>query len=116
MRKAYFSDVDEVTDDYDDEWFNSDDDDPELKEIRDKKTIVKEAIDAELQVLKANVVDEGRESNDEGGVEHYQNSDNVDSQTDDSGVDHDDHTTGKKRKRKMREKTPQISWTFCCQN
>jgi len=76
-----------------------------LKEIRDKKSAAKEAIDAELEVLKENVVNEGRESND-GGVEHYQDSDNADSPTDDSGVDHDDHTTGKKRKRKMREKTP----------
>ena len=40
MRKAYFPDVDEVSDDYDDEWFNSDDDDPELKEIRDIKKML----------------------------------------------------------------------------
>jgi len=32
-KEAYFSDVDELSDDHDDEWFNSDDDDPELKEI-----------------------------------------------------------------------------------
>jgi len=57
-------------------------------------------------VLKANVVDEGRESNDEGAVEHYQDSDNADGPTDDSGVDHDDDTAGKKKKIKMREKYP----------
>jgi len=38
--EAYFLDVDEVSDDYDDEWFNSDDDDPELKEIRDIKKML----------------------------------------------------------------------------
>jgi len=35
--EAYFPDVDELSDDYDsDDCFNSDDDDPELKEIGDK--------------------------------------------------------------------------------
>ena len=57
--EEYFLDVDEESDHYDDDdWFNSDDDDPKLKEIRDKKGAAKEAIDAELEVLKANVVDE----------------------------------------------------------
>ena len=107
--EEYFPDVNQESDAYDDDdWSNSDNDDPELKEIRDKKGAAKEAINAELEELEANVVDEGMQSND-GGAEHYQDSDNADSPADDSGADDDDHTAGKKRKRKMREKYPRYS-------
>ena len=54
------------------------------------------------------------QSNDEGGAEHYQDSDNADSPADDSGADDDDHTVGKKRKKNERE-IPYIFWTLCCQ-
>jgi len=62
-------------------------------------------------MLNANVVDEGGESNDEGGVEHYQHSDNADSPTNDSGVDDDDDdddTAGKKRREKRERNTLDI--------
>jgi len=40
--EAYFPDEDELNDDYDsDDCFNSDDNDPELKEIRDRKKCYK---------------------------------------------------------------------------
>ena len=57
-------------------------------------------------MLKANVVDEGGESNDEGGVKHYQDSNNIDCPTDDSGVDDDDDDDTAGKKRKKREKYP----------
>jgi len=57
-------------------------------------------------MLKANVVDVGGESND-GEVEHYQDSDNADSPTDDNGVvDNDDDDDDDDEKEKKEREIP----------
>ncbi|KAJ8452954.1 hypothetical protein Cgig2_014717 [Carnegiea gigantea] len=51
--EAYFSDKDEFDDEYDsDEWFNSDDDNRKFIEIMKEKRTTKEAIAAELEIVR----------------------------------------------------------------
>ena len=53
--KAHFSNEDEFDNEYDsDNWFNFDDYDPELIEIREEQRITKEVIDAESEIVSVN--------------------------------------------------------------
>jgi len=104
--ETYFLHEDEFMNEYEsDYWFNSDDDGHELIETREKKRITNEVVATELEVIRTNTGNKGWKSNDEGGIDHYQNSDNDDSPIDDSEEDDDGGDPGgNKRKRKMREK------------
>ena len=125
--EACFLDMYEFNDKYDtNDQFNYNDDDPECINFRKKKKITKEAIAAELEIVRGNARNESREddpnandvlkSNAEGADELYKDSDNVDSLIDDSGED--DLNRDKKGKRKKREKitkTYTIRFQYHCQ-
>jgi len=90
-----FSDEDEFDDEYSSDWFNCNDDDPQFIEIKEKEKTMKEAIVAEVQIVRGNVGNESGKLNVKGLNEHYQDSDRD-----------NDVNIGEKGKRKKREKYP----------